>query len=249
MQWGKLNQVKSNGISQDIMANYIVTDFTSAAQPAYLDVEKELPSKLDNEKHLRHLVKEILKLLKDIFFKEEKLLVESLDKLLSLCETALQTHFGVSIHTQEDENAAFLITDSLPQGSSILIRVQTFLSNVREIICILSNLLHNQIKIIVNTRVQYSKEDFQFESYLSLAMHDDRLVRNAVFCKSGKFLVADYFRFQKNQKDLFLTEFDMKTYNDVAILIVKLVTHMRPLARIQFQYDLEPLFCKLLLTS
>jgi hypothetical protein len=75
--------------------------------------------------------------------------------------------------------------------------------------------------------VQYSREDFNFETYLSFAMHDERLVRNAFFCKSGKQLVAEYFKFQKSQKDKSLLEFDMNTRNQIAILIEKFNLHIR----------------------
>lgn len=37
----------------------------------------------------------------------------------------------------------------------------------------------------------------------------------------------------------------MNTYNEIAILIVKLVTHVRELYDAGTCYDLEPLFCKL----
>ena len=65
-------------------------------------------------------------------------------------------------------------------------RVKGYLLNIREIIGILVNILFNHIKVIICKRVVYSKEDFNFETYVSQAMHDDRLVRNAIFLKSGK---------------------------------------------------------------
>lgn len=86
---------------------------------------------------------------------------------------------------------------------------------MRELIGIMTNVLFNQIRIIVRTRVNYSKEDFNFETYLSEAMVDDRLIRNAVFCMSGKFLLAEYFKFHHTQTDESLVSFVLTTYNDV----------------------------------
>ena len=63
-------------------------------------------------------------------------------------------------------------------------------------------------------------------------MHDERLVRNAFFCKSGKLLTAEYFKFQKTQKDQSLLEFDMLTRNEIAIMINKFVTHVRALSTV-----------------
>ena len=107
----------------------------------------------------------------------------------------MQTHFSQSVSAESDDETTFDIIDSHPPGTAIEMKLLRFLLNTREIVGILSNLWFNQIKILVNTRVQYSREDFNFESYLSFAMHDERLVRNAFFCKSGKQLVAEYFKF------------------------------------------------------
>ncbi len=61
----------------------------------------------------------------------------------------------------------------------------------------MGNLFFNQIKIIVSTRVQYSKEDFNYETYLPKAISDQKLVKEVFFTKNGKNLVAEYFKFHK----------------------------------------------------
>ncbi len=96
MQWGKLNQVKSNGVNIDLMANFIVFNFSNT-EASYLDVEKEMPENSPKERQLKNSVKKVLCLLKMIFFKEEVLLLESLDNLLSQTESTLSTHFGVDL--------------------------------------------------------------------------------------------------------------------------------------------------------
>lgn len=97
----------------------------------------------------------------------------------------------------------------------------------------MTNLLNNQIKIIVKQRVIYSKELFNYEKYMSLGLHDDRLVRSAVFCKSGKALVAEYFKFQSKLTDESLTDFELKTYGDVAGFLSMMSTHIFKLNEIQ----------------
>lgn len=65
-------------------------------------------------------------------------------------------------------------------------RVKVFLENVVQICYLLVNISYNQIKILIQTRVQYSKDLFNYEHYMSHSMHDERLVTSTLFCRSGK---------------------------------------------------------------
>lgn len=71
----------------------MVTDIANN-QPVYLDVEKELPERNFQQKHLKNSIREVMRLLKAAFWSEEKYLSETLDNLLALTETTLQTHFA-----------------------------------------------------------------------------------------------------------------------------------------------------------
>ena len=75
------------------MLQFMVTDFTNN-QPVYLDVDKELPEKNFQQRHLKNSIREVMRLLKATFWSEEKYLSETLDNLLALTETTLQTHFA-----------------------------------------------------------------------------------------------------------------------------------------------------------
>jgi hypothetical protein len=75
------------------MLQFMVTDIANN-QPVYLDVEKELPERNFQQKHLKNSIREVMRLLKATFWSEEKYLSETLDNLLALTETTLQTHFA-----------------------------------------------------------------------------------------------------------------------------------------------------------
>ena len=139
---------------------------------------------------------------------------------------------------------SFEIIDSISDVTPLIDKVGIFLQNVKSIIAIMGNLLYNQIKIIINTRVNYSRDDFNYETYLPKAISDQKLVKGVFFSLSGKNLVGEYFKYHKVQTDPKLTKFEMRTNNDIAILIVKLVTHVRELSHVNSCYDLEPLLCK-----
>lgn len=132
-----------------------------------------------------------------MFFEEIVFLSETMDRLHALVESTLSTHFGVDVSGQAYDYASFEIIDSIPIDSPVLVKICIFLQNVRAIIGIIANLFYNQIKIIVNTRVQYSREDFNYETYLPKALSDQKLVKEVFFTKSGKNLVAQYFKYQK----------------------------------------------------
>jgi hypothetical protein len=95
-----------------------------------------------------------------------------LDKLLALTESTIQTHFGSILRDTNDEQQSFLIKDIPPQNSTTSELILIYLKNLREIIGLITNVIINQIKIIVNKRVIYSREEFSFEAYLSLGMSD-----------------------------------------------------------------------------
>ena len=78
-----------------------------------------------------------------MFFEDKVFLSETMDKLLSLTETTLQTHFGVDVTGQAEEYANFEIIDSISADTSLLDKVSIFLQNVRSIIAIMGNLLYN----------------------------------------------------------------------------------------------------------
>ena len=92
------------------------------------------------------------------------------------------------------EEITFEIVDESPTAD-IMERIKVFLMNVRQIIAIMVNIMNNQIKILIRKRVEYSKELFNYEVYMSHALNDNRFVRNVIFEKSGKQMLAEYFKF------------------------------------------------------
>jgi len=60
---------------------------------------------------------------------------------------------------------------------------------------ILANVFLNQIKILIQKRVTYDREIFNFEAYQSHGMNDDRLISKVIFMQSGKHLMKEYFTF------------------------------------------------------
>jgi hypothetical protein len=92
---------------------------------------------------------------------------------------------------------SFEIKDSISDVTPLIDKVGIFLQNVRSIIAIMGNLLYNQIKIIINTRVNYSRDNFNYETYLPKAISDQKLVKGVFFTLNGKNLVGEYFRYHK----------------------------------------------------
>lgn len=115
---------------------------------------------------------------------------------MALTEITIQTHFGASLHDSYEDYESFFLSDTHDISTGPMMKIMAFLSNVREIVGIMMNVLFNQIKILIRQRVTYSREDFNFEEYLSKAMSDDRLVRSTLFHRSGKQLIAEFFKFQ-----------------------------------------------------
>ena len=145
------------------MLNHLLTDFASG-QPQFVNIDIDLRSKTPKDHHLKNSLRQILVLLKRIFFEDKELLLCSMDSLLALTESTLQTHFSFK---EVEENQSFLITDKSDPQATPIIKTRNFLLNVREIVGILTNLIMNQIKILIRQRVTYNKEDFNFETYLS----------------------------------------------------------------------------------
>ena len=125
------------------MTSYIVTDFSSSSSPQQIDIDKELNENSSRERILKSSIKSILSLLKSMFYEEKVFLSETMDKLLSLTETTLQTHFGMDISGQADEYISFEIIDSISTDTPLLNKLCIFLQNVRSIVAIMGNLLYN----------------------------------------------------------------------------------------------------------
>ena len=63
-------------------------------------------------------------------------------------------------------------------------------------------------------------------------MSEDRLIRSNLFQKSGKYLLAEYFKFQIPQKNEKLIEFELNNYNDISHFLDKWNQHLKELSKI-----------------
>ena len=72
-----------------------------------------------------------------------------------------------------------------------------YLLNVRMMAAILANVWLNQVRLLVQKRVVYDRELFNFEAYQSHGMNDDRLLSKVVFMQSGKHLMKEFYQFQE----------------------------------------------------
>ncbi|CDW79194.1 UNKNOWN [Stylonychia lemnae] len=204
---------------QDQMLNILITGFLEKGTLHYINIANDIKSVSQESKHFILQIKQIIVLLKKIFFESDQFLVISLDKLLSLVESMLETYFAVNFTFQQDEDQDFVIEDDISSAANQMIQIMTFLQNLRVIIGILANIMNNQIKILIRQRVVYSKELFNFESYLSLAMNDKKLVRETIFIKNGKTLMKEYFTFHLKQTNESLIAFDLMNPNQICLFI------------------------------
>lgn len=187
----------------------------------------------------------ILGYLRDIFTKESDFLVITLEKMLAVVEVTLCTHFQEPFtQEQAEEPCTFNIIDSLDDTATPLDRIYAFLLNTRETVAILTNLLINQIKLLIRMRVMYSRDEFNFENYHQIAMSDERTVAGQFFIKSGKALVGDFFKFQQTVKDKANLNFELTTYNEVYMVLHSITPHLKDLYQVHNMFGIESLLCK-----
>ena len=82
--------------------------------------------------------------------------------------------------------------------------VRVYLSNVRTIAVILNLVLFSWLKKLVQTRVVYDRELFNFEEYASKCLSDNRLINRTLLATTtnlpnktppGKHLMGEFFKF------------------------------------------------------
>ncbi len=71
------------------MSDFIITDFIPNAPPKQVDVSREMPENSVKERHLKRSVKEVLCLLKSMFFEENAFLSVTMERVHSLIESTL----------------------------------------------------------------------------------------------------------------------------------------------------------------
>lgn len=125
---------------------------------------------------------------------------------------------------EDDSPFEITLIDSLPEimvgeteAKSLITNklnlIRIFLTNARMIAIILSHVLFSQIKQLVQTRVIYDRELFNYEEYTSKCLNDDRLLSRILFATvgntnttpsnnsnkmpPGKYLMSEFFKFQK----------------------------------------------------
>ena len=72
--------------------------------------------------------------------------------------------------------------------------------NVRMIAAILAHVLYNQFRVLIQSRVVYDRELFNYEEYVSKCLADDRLINKlllatATVTSGWKSLYGDLYRF------------------------------------------------------
>ena len=74
------------------------------------------------------------------------------------------------------------------------------------------------------TRVIYDKELFNYEEYQSRGLNDERLLSKVFFLRNGKALMADYWKFQKQQcsKVLYTPNLITKFLSKLSIFVANL---------------------------
>lgn len=93
---------------------------------------------------------------------------------------------------------------------------------------ILANVFLNQIKILIQKRVVYDKELFNFEAYQSHGMNDERLISKTIFMQSGKNLMKEYFTFQKGNVTM-----ELSTPNQVSLFLHSMAIHIPKLHQVR----------------
>jgi len=122
-----------------------------------------------------------------------------IEKLFSGCEVILETFFRLDLQIDADDDLSFELfdADSSALEENKLSAVRTYLLNVRQMAAMYATVFLSQIKQLITERVIYDRELFNYEEYRSRGMNDDRLIWKTLFCKSGKTLMGEFFKFQK----------------------------------------------------
>eukprot|EP00347_Sterkiella_histriomuscorum_P007334 403349349 len=224
----------------DPMLSVILTDFSDGKPLGFVSLNHDFPQTSTRQRLLVKSLRSILVLLKRIFFEEEVFLVQSLEEINQLVECTLDTNYEILFN---DEDIHLNIIDSCEKSHPIELKVQTFLGNVRIFTALVSYVFYNQIRILVRQRVNYSREIFNFESYCSIGLSDDRLLRNMLFMKNGKKVIGEFFKFQSKIKttDSSLLGFEKLTYDQLNQFVNNLALHVNELWKIQQLLDIESL--------
>lgn len=81
--------------------------------------------------------------------------------------------------------------------------VRLYLTNVRVIAGLLVHVFYNQVKMLIQSRVVYDRELFNFEDYTCRCLSDGRLISKLFFADAqhvkmacGKYLMSEFFKFQ-----------------------------------------------------
>ncbi len=109
----------------------------------------------------------------------------------------------------------------------------------------MSNVLLNELAVLVRERVVYDRELFNFEEYHARGLTDQRLISDILFlgCKrqgkaprNGKFLMSEFYTYQDKQmhEPLF-------TANQVTNFLAHLSQHVGKLNEVSAVIDIEPL--------
>ena len=259
--WAKVKNVK--GTSQEDFQKQIVVEFAPDTKTV-IDFQSEFKHQLQYREmaYLNKAVDSIQKTLSKLFWPQPApaapaqpdFLVEMIESLWHESEAALNTFFRVDFDEEADEPLQLelqdrAVGDEFSENRLNCIRV--YLTNVRKIAAILTHVLYNQFRILIQTRVIYDRELFNFEEYVSKCLADDRLINRILLATStvtsastntrmpsGKYLMSEFFKLQKQEMS---TSFDkLRTPNQIAAFLSHLASHVPKLYRISKKIDIEP---------
>lgn len=123
--------------------------------------------------------------------------------------------------------------------------------NVRMIAAILAHVLYNQFRVLIQSRVVYDRELFNYEEYVSKCLADDRLINKLLLATAtvtsastgaktpaGKYLMGEFFKLQK--QDVSASHEKLRTSNQLTAFLSHLASHVPKLAKITKKIDIEP---------
>ena len=119
------------------------------------------------------------------------------------------------------------------------------------IAAILTHVLYNQFCVLIQNRVVYDRELFNYEEYVSKCLADDRLINKLLLATStitsastgaktpaGKYLMGEFFKLQK--QDISTSHDKLRTPNQLTAFISHLASHVPKLAKMTTKIDIEP---------
>lgn len=168
-------------------------------------------------KFIRLMLSGIQKTIRAMFFnpgQDDSFLIELIEKLWVDSESALQTIFKIDFYADADDPLAFHLVDDHDSAVALcqnftendaVESIKIYLFNTRLIAALMANVFNSQLSHLVQERVVYDRELFNFEDYHTRGLTDERLLSDILFLgvkrpgksviKSGKYLMGEFYTY------------------------------------------------------